>query len=99
MSGHLVHGDHAFHDDNKLVSDLASLNERLGRYMLRYLAADALQADPVSIPEERALAETMMILAGSVLERANRRSMFGKPAEFEGDATLRRLTNSRPSER
>lgn len=65
MNGHLVPGDRAFHDDNEVIADLVSLNELLGRYVLRVLAVDALRADPISVTEERALAETMS--AGRVL--------------------------------
>jgi hypothetical protein len=81
------------------VADLASLNERLSRYLLRYLTADALQADPISVTEERALAESMIALASQVLGRANHRTPSDRPDELEGDATLKRLTNGRPAER
>lgn len=98
MSSHLVPGDHAFPDDKQLMADLASLNDQLSRYLLSYLAADALEADPVSVVEERALAETMTALAGRVQQRADRRTPSSRPAELEGGATLQQLTNGRPTE-
>jgi hypothetical protein len=54
MSG-LVPGEHGFHDKKQLIADLVSLNERLSRYVLRYLATDALQAESISADDERAL--------------------------------------------
>jgi hypothetical protein len=99
LSSHLVPGDHAFHDDKQLIADLAELNEQLSRYMLRYLAADALQAEPLGAAEERALAEVMTDLARKVQERANQRASSDTPPEFEGEAMLRQLTSGRPSER
>ena len=99
LSSHLVPGDHAFHDDNQLIADLAELNEQLSRYMLRYLAADALQAEPLGAAEERALAEVMTHLARKVQERANQRVSSDTTPAFEGEAMLRQLTSSQPSER
>lgn len=98
MSGHLVPGDHAFHEDKQLVADLATLNEQLSRYMVRYLAADALRADAISVTEERRLAQTMAALASKVHERANRRAVLNAPT-LEGDAALRHQISGRPSER
>lgn len=95
MNNHLMSGDHAFHDDNQLIAGLAALNDQLGRYVLRYLAADALQADPISVTEEKALAETMITLAGKVKERATSRT----PPALEGNPTLRRAAKRRPAER
>lgn len=99
LSSHLVPGDHAFHDDKQLIADLAELNEQLSRYMLHYLAADALQAEPLSTDEEQALAEVMTDLARKMQERANQRVSSDTPPEFEGEAMLRQLTSGRPSER
>lgn len=58
------------------MAEVGKLNERLSRYILRYLAADARQADPINVTEERALAETMSALAGKVQERASRRTVW-----------------------
>jgi len=99
MSSNLVPGDEAFHDDKQLMADLATLNEQLSRYMVRYLAADALRADPISVTEEQRLAESMAALASKVQERAGRRAEPDAPPALEGETTLRRLTNGRPSER
>lgn len=99
MSGHLIPGDQTFPEDKQVIADLAALNERLSRYVLRYLAADALQADPISAAEERGLAEAMTALASKVRGRADRRTASDTPPALGSDATLRRLTNGRPSER
>lgn len=91
--------DEIGHGDRVLMAEVGKLNERLGHYILRYLAADASRAEPVSATDERKLADAMITLAGKVLERANRRGAASTPPVLESDGTLRRLTNSRPSER
>ena len=98
-SGHLVPCDYTFHDDKQLVADLATLNEKLSRYILRYLAADALQAEPLGADDEQELAEVMTGLARRVRERANRRAVSDVPPACEDDATPRRRSDGRPSER
>lgn len=92
--------DEAGFQDRVLMAEIGKLNEQLGRYILRYLAADALQAEPLSVAEEQALANTMTALAARVLQRANRRATPDTvlPA-LEGDATLRGQNGNRPSER
>lgn len=92
--------DHIGYHDRVLMAEIGKLNEQLGHYILRYLAADALQANPISVAEERALAEAMVGLASKVLERAGRRAeSVASSAVLEGESTLRQLTNGRPSER
>ncbi|WP_133903150.1 hypothetical protein [Actinophytocola oryzae] len=82
--------DHDGHHDRVLIAELGKLNERLGHYILRYLAVDALQAEPPNMTEERRLAEMMTALAGRVLERAHRQLAPNAPSEpFEGDSRLR----------
>jgi hypothetical protein len=92
--------DHVGHQDRVLMAEIGKLNEQLGHYILRYLAADALQAEPIGVIEERALAEAMVALASKVLERAGRRVASGTlPSAVEGESTLRGITNGRPTER
>ncbi len=92
--------DHIGPRDRVLMAEIGKLNEQLGHYILRYLAADALQAEPISITEEQALGEAMVALASKVLERAGRgaASAASSPA-IEGETLLRGITNGRPSER
>lgn len=99
MSSHLVPDDQAFHDDKQLMADAAALNEQLSRYVLRMLDADARRAEPVSVAEERQFAQALCTMADRLEHRADRRAASDTPSVLEGDATLRRLTNARPSER
>jgi hypothetical protein len=99
MTSHLLPGDQAFPDDQQLLADLVSLNQQLTRYVVRYLDADAHRADPTSVANERALADVMATLASKVRERADRRTSSEASPALGGDATLRRLTGDRPSER
>lgn len=81
------------------MAEIGKLNEQLGHYILRYLAADSLQAEPLGVTEERRLAEAMAGLANKILERASRRTAsVASTAVIEGESTLRGITNGRPSE-
>jgi hypothetical protein len=91
--------DEAGYQDRVLMAEIGKLNEQLGRYILHYLAADALQAEPISVTDEQKLATTMTALANKVHTRATRRVTSAPAPTLEGDATLRRLINRRPSER
>lgn len=91
--------DEAGYQDRVLMAEIGKLNEQLGRYILRYLAADALQAEPISVGEEQRLANTMNTLAAKVQERADRRAGLDAPPTLEGEATVRRLPSGRPSDR
>lgn len=99
MSSHPVPGDQAFHDDKQLMADLSALGERLSRYVLRHLDADAGRGQPVSVTDEQAFAEALRAMADRVQDRANRRTTPGASSTLEGDARLRGLTEGRPSER
>jgi hypothetical protein len=98
MNSHLVPGDQAFPDDQQLMADLSALNGQISRYVVRYLDADAQRTTPASPDDERVLAETMAALARQVQARADRRTPSSRPAELDGGATRRQLTNGRPSE-
>jgi hypothetical protein len=99
MSSQLMPGDREFHEDKQLVADLTTLNGQISRYVLRQLDADAGRVSPASTEDERALSETLAVLAGKVQQRADRRAASGAQSTLEGEATLRRLTAGRPSER
>jgi hypothetical protein len=77
--------DEVSHQDRVLIAEIGKLNEQLGRYILRYLAADALQAEPIDIADERVLADAMTKLAHKVQERARRRAAVeASPLGVEG---------------
>jgi hypothetical protein len=99
MSGDLVPGDHAIHDDKQLMADLTALNGQISRYVLRHLDADAKRGVPTSPDDEDTLAHAMAALASRVLARANRPVSSGTPTAVEGDTALRRPAGKRPSDR
>lgn len=71
--------DEAAHHDNLLMAEMASLNNQLGRYVLRLLDADAGRAEPLSTNDERALSDRVAALAMGLRARADRRDTDGKP--------------------
>lgn len=99
MNGHLAPGDQAFHADKQLMADLAKINEQLSRYVLRMLDADARRVEPVRVADELRFAQTLRTVADRLEARADRRAASDAPSALEGEATLRQLTNGRPSER
>jgi 3-methyladenine DNA glycosylase Tag len=98
MSGHLVPGDEAFHDDKQLMADLTVLNGQLSRYVLQMLDADAKRAQPIDVADERTFAQTLRAMAERLQERADRRTGPETPPALEGGPARRQLTNGRPSE-
>lgn len=68
------------HDDGRLIAEVCQVNEQLGRYVLRFLAADALHAEPMSPQTERALAERVAVIADDMRARAERRERQGDSA-------------------
>jgi hypothetical protein len=69
--------DDAAHLDGLLMHELTVVNAQLGRYVLRYLDADAGRAEHVSPAEERALAEQVRAAADGIRARAARRELHG----------------------
>jgi hypothetical protein len=65
--------DDAAHDDGLLMHDLTVLNTMIGRYVLRYLDADAGRAEPIAASDEHALGERLTSAADAVRARATRR--------------------------
>lgn len=71
--------DDAAHQDNVLMGEVAEVNTMLGRYVLRFLDADAQRAAPVSPADERALADQVTAVAAGLRARALRRERQGDP--------------------
>lgn len=76
--------DEAAHRDNVLMADVTEVNTLLGRYVLRFLDADARQATPLSTTDERALAHRVAAVAKGLQERADRRDRHGEPPALVG---------------
>jgi hypothetical protein len=62
--------DDAAHNDGLLMHELTVVNSQLGRYVLRYLDADAGQAEPINPSDERALADRLARAAEAIRNRA-----------------------------
>lgn len=65
--------DEAAHLDGRLMHELSTLNYHLGQYVLKHYDADAGRAEPVTIAEERALADSVTTAAEAIRARAARR--------------------------
>ena len=65
--------DEAAHLDGLLMHELSTLNYHLGQYVLKHYDADAGRAEPVTIAEERALADSVTTAAEAIRARAARR--------------------------
>jgi hypothetical protein len=65
--------DEAAHLDGLLMHELSTLNDHLGQYVLKHYDADAGRAEPVTIAEERALADSVTTAAEAIRARAARR--------------------------
>ncbi len=65
--------DEAAHLDGRLMHELSTLNYHLGQYVLKHYDADAGRAEPISIAEERALADSVTTAAEAIRARAARR--------------------------
>jgi hypothetical protein len=65
--------DHAAHDDGLLMHDLTVVNTMIGRYVVRFLDADAGAAEPIPVADERALADRLTSAAKALQARATRR--------------------------
>jgi hypothetical protein len=70
--------DDAAHDDGLLMHELTVVNSQLGRYVLRFLDADAGQTEPISPADEHALADRLARAAEAMHNRAARREQDKK---------------------
>lgn len=71
--------DEAAHLDGVLMAEVSAINTLLGRYVVRFIDADALRSEPVSIDDERALADRVAAVAEGIRARADRRELHGSP--------------------
>jgi hypothetical protein len=71
--------DESAHLDNVLMAEVTQVNTLLGRYVLRFLDADAGRAEPLSVTDERALADRVTRIAEELRARARRRELHGTP--------------------
>lgn len=67
--------DPVAHDDGRLMHELSTVNHHLGRYVLRYFDADAGRAEPFTVAEERALADSVAMAADAIRLRADAREL------------------------
>lgn len=72
-AGRVPPPDDAAHLDGRLMHELSAVNYHLGQYVLRYYDADAGRAEPVSVADERGLADSMSSAAEAIRARAARR--------------------------
>lgn len=86
MSRPLPPPDDAAHEDGRLMHEITSVNALLGRYVLRFLDADAGRRDPVSSTDEHDLAERVSDVADGIRARAVRRGSQSKTV-IEGETT------------
>lgn len=73
MHGSIPLSSEADHQDSVLIAELAEINSMIGRYILRFLDADAGRSEPISIEEERALVERAASVIDSLRARTERR--------------------------
>lgn len=84
---HLVPGDESWPADQALLSELTPVIALLSQYVMRYFDADAGRVEPLSVLDERALAERVAEVAAKLHARAQRRAILdGLAAAAEGAA-------------
>jgi hypothetical protein len=66
------------------MAEVTQVNTLLGRYVLRFLDADAGRAAALSTEDERALAERVAGMADGLRARADRRDQHGDPPPLMG---------------
>ncbi len=74
--------DDAAHLDFVLMAEITHANTLLGRYVVRFLDADAGRAEPLSTEDERALADQVSAVAEKMRARAMRRERNGNSRRF-----------------
>lgn len=67
------------HTDGRLMHELTVVNTELCRYVLRFLDADAGEAEPITTTGERALADQVAAAADGIRARAARRDQPNGP--------------------
>lgn len=71
--------DEDAHTDGRLMHDLTVVNTQLGRYVLRFLDEDANRKKPISLADERSLANRLAEAAEAIRARATRRDQHEQP--------------------
>jgi hypothetical protein len=73
MPGSIPPPDKGAHQDSVLIAELAEINTLIGRYILRFLDADAGRTEAISPEDERALIERATTAIDTLRARAERR--------------------------
>jgi hypothetical protein len=73
-----VPDDHA-HEDGLLMHELTVVNNMIGRYVVRFLDADAGRVQPISATDEHTLADRLARTADAIRARATRRARDEQP--------------------
>jgi hypothetical protein len=63
-------GDSDWWEDSKFIAELTSLNTWIGRYVLRYLDADAGRTKPAAPQDEQALGDRLVTLGLAMQTKA-----------------------------
>lgn len=71
--------DDTAHHDTVLMAEVTEVNTLLGRYVLRFLDADARRTAPLSTTDERVLARRVAAIAEGLHARADRRERHSQP--------------------
>lgn len=70
------------------MHELTVLNTLLGRYVVRFLDADAGRIEPISVADEEALADRLADAVGGIRSRAARRDKHGDPPPLTGSRVV-----------
>ena len=73
MPGSIPPPDEDAHQDSVLIAELAEINTMIGRYILRFLDADAGRTEPTNPDDERALIERATRAIDTLRARSERR--------------------------
>jgi len=70
MNGRM--GDSDWWEESKFIAELTRLNTWVGRYVMRYLDADAGRAQPATTQDDQALGDQLVALGRAMQTRARR---------------------------
>ena len=73
MPGSIPPPDEGAHQDSVLIAELAEINTLIGRYILRFLDADAGRTEPIAPEDEHALIERATRAIDTLRARVERR--------------------------
>lgn len=83
---HIPPPDDVAHQDRMFLAEVAELNTQLGRYVLHILDVDAERSSPLSVTDERALADQVTSVAAALRARAARRELEEDPEPLVGSS-------------